>query len=349
MLKKLYGFLRRAGLYGFANPLVQDDFDDLRRCFKQQRETAFRELQGRGPMPRDAGVDPPSDRFRLSENYFRFVDLGWRPQCVEDSSFPALILTAGKTAGWQLREICLARMLFESGARISEICALMLGDWASSHFLNGFRAQSKGSHGLRVKGIIVSSPTVKMLRRCVDDPHHGRSACDPKALDMAAIERLGTQTNEGRAVLDTSPLFLGRNGRALTPENFRQHYWKPALKAAGIDADPHQARHWFVTNAMRTIYRSCKSAAEIEQEKRRLIAYMAWRAGERTLQVYEHWLSAQSFAERLLAIHQQMWGRERRVGKGADPGVTPRTLPQQTNDVSGALDDDLAFLLGEDV
>jgi hypothetical protein len=53
----------------------------------------------------------------------------------------------------------------------------------------------------------------------------------------------------GSDQLQKIPIFLTSRGTAMPAQLFRDHYWRPALRKAGIDADPHAARHWFVTNA----------------------------------------------------------------------------------------------------
>jgi hypothetical protein len=96
-------------------------------------------------MPAKSGVDPPAPDLRLSENYFRHINNEWVPRTVDDVDFPNLVYAAGKKYGWSLRELCVTRTLFESGARISEICSLTANDWSFSHFTNRFRASNKGS------------------------------------------------------------------------------------------------------------------------------------------------------------------------------------------------------------
>ena len=99
----------------------------------------------------------------------------------------------------------------------------------------------------------------------------------------------------------------------MTARLFRDHYWKPALRAAGIDADPHQCRHWFVTNALRQLEEGEPTEAELARRKQELIQYMGWHSGERTLKAYEHVHRTDSFARRLSSIHEVMRQRERKA------------------------------------
>lgn len=113
-------------------------------------------------------------------------------------------------------------------------------DWASGNFGNHLSASNKGSYGTRVKILVVSSTTVKLLRRYFDDDIAGRHKADALSLrisDATRIHRVNPKE------LDGLPLFLNQRGRRMSTTLFRDFYWKPALAAAGVDADPHQARH----------------------------------------------------------------------------------------------------------
>ncbi|MDP9224859.1 MAG: hypothetical protein M3P18_13650, partial [Actinomycetota bacterium] len=113
-----------------------------------------------------------------------------------------------------------------------------------------------------------------------------------------------------------------------------------------LDADPHLARHWFVTNALRHVERAARDEAALARRKQELIQYMAWRSGEQTLRAYEHVERSDSFQRRLRAIHQTMRRRERLAARPAGPHhrVSPDDASINAVGVSG----DLAYLLGED-
>jgi len=108
-----------------------------------------------------------------------------------------------------------------------------------------------------------------------------------------------------------------------------------------MDADPHQARHWFVTNAMRNIQRTCRTEPEIRRERMNLIAYMGWRAGEQTLACYEHVSSSSGFARRIASIHRVIATQERELAKGRGNRRARDVAPPQTE-----IDEDLKFILG---
>lgn len=341
-LKKLYDVLHDHGLYAFANPMVHEAARQTMGQVRRQRREAIRAVTGRAPMPAVSGVDAPPPDVRLSENYFRFVRTQWQPRSIDDPDFPRAVYAAGQAYGWGLREQCLTRTLFESGARVSEVVALTAGDWAVSHFLNRFRASNKGSHGRRVKTLVVSHQTATLCRRYFDDAHHGRCAVDPARLTVRQLTDLARRSP---ARLDHVRLYLTARGTPMTAKLFRDHYWTPALRAAGLDADPHLARHWFVTNALRHVERGARDEAGLARRKQELIQYMAWRSGEQTLRAYEHVERSDSFQRRLRAIHQTMRRRERLAAR---PAASRGAGSSHHADHHVSVRDDLAYLLGED-
>jgi integrase len=342
-LKKLYDVLNAHGLYPFANPMVHEAARQTMGEVRRQRREAMRAVTGRAPTPTISGVDAPPSDLRLSENYFRFVRTQWQPQSIDDPDFPRAVYAAGQAYGWSLRELCITRTLFESGARVSEVVALTAGDWAVSQFLNRFRACNKGSHGRRVKTLVVSHQTATLCRRYFDDAQHGRCAVDPERLTLRQLTGLARRSP---ARLDQVRVYLTARGTPMTAKLFRDHYWTPALRAAGLDADPHLARHWFVTNALRHVERGARDEAALARRKQELIQYMAWRSGEQTLRAYEHLERSDSFQRRLRAIHQTMRRRERVAVRPAAPARivssdADRGSPER-------ISRDLAYLLGED-
>ena len=340
-LKKLYDVLIEHGQYRGANPMVHEAARQTMGEVRRQRRDAMRAVTGRAPMPAISGVDVPPTDFRLSENYFRFVRTQWQPHSIDDPDFPRAVYAAGQAYGWSLRELCITRTLFESGARVSEVLALTAGDWAVSQFLNRFHACNKGSHGRRIKTLVVSHQTATLYRRYFDDVQHGRCAVDPERLTLRQLTRLSRRSP---AQLDQVRLYLTARGTPMTAKPFRDHYWTPALRAAGLDADPHLARHWFVTNALRHVERSARDEGALARRKQELIQYMAWRSGEQTLRAYEHVERSESFQRRLRAIHQTMRRRER-VAVG--PAARPRARSSDDGHPVG-VSGDLAYLLGED-
>jgi len=333
-LKRLYEILGDSDLYAFPNPLVHADAKRAITEFRRGSRAAMVALAGRPAMPPSSGIDPPED-IRLSENYFRLVRREWQPRAIDDPEFPSRVYTAGERYGWALREVCVARTLLESGARISEVFDLTAADWSVSSFGNHFSARSKGSFGQRVKTLVISNPTAKLYRRYFDECR--RFPADAP-LTVSALG--GIQKQDPEQLLRIR-IFLTQRGTPMTAGLFRDHYWRPALRAAGIEADPHTCRHWFVTNAMRHMEQAATSEADLARHKQELIQYMAWRSGERTLKAYEHLERGRSFALRLQAIHREMRRREHRTEKEMARG-TANTAASPGNDR------DLALLLGDD-
>ena len=270
-LKRLYDFLITNRRYSDRNPLVHEDVARVRAELWGKYRQSVVAMRGRDPMPAASGVDERCD-IRLSENYFRYIEKQWVPKTIDDPEFPNLVYAAGKRFGWGLRELCVSRALFESGARISEVVGLTAHDWARSDFRTLFRAFNKGSHGLRTKTLMISEPTAKLLRRYFDDDAEGRRAHD---LQRMRVSDLTTLWRKDPRVLTEMPLFLTERGTPLSARLFREESWKPALEATGIDADPHQTRHWFVTNALRNIDRTAKNDGERMRRRQELIQYMS--------------------------------------------------------------------------
>ncbi len=165
-------------------------------------------------------------------------------------------------------------LLFETGARVSEVCGLMLGDWAVLGTKAKAKAFSKGSYGRRIKTISFAEDTVILLQRYFDQE---RVRFDPHGYPLDLYLELAARK---QVDLSTIPLFLSQQGTQLTPKEYREHYWNPACAAAGIEVDVHQARHWHVTREVRDIYETAKNAKEVEQRMRDLVE-ARWRNGNR--------------------------------------------------------------------
>jgi integrase len=243
-----------------------------------------------------------------------------------------------------VREECLTRLLFETGARISELTGLTLGDWTARGATNEAQAFNKGSRYRRVKFVRFSKETAKLLRRYVDT-------------DRAALDRHGSTLHEyqqwaerGLIDLHTVPLFLSQQRTPWSAKAYRDHYWNPACRLAGLDADVHQARHWYVTQAIDTIYRSASTPGEIERQKRDLIEYMKWASGEETMKAYLHLYDAARHAVVQDAIHtsltRALQAEETTTERGRQP--TPGTAhPGDEKDpgAPGPLDAAYTYLL----
>ena len=160
------------------------------------------------------------------------------------------------------------------------------------------------SYTLRSGNWIFCPGTSKLLRRYIDGE---RRRYDPGNHGLQDYVRLGER---GVKDLQQVPLFLTRRGTPLTPKTFRQTTWNPACASAGIAADPHQARHWFVTACVREIFATSDRGGDVQRGKEALIAYMGWRSGEQVLRAYEHHLKTEVAAAIQDRVHASM---DRRV------------------------------------
>ena len=337
-LRRFYDHRISAKIYPPPNPLLHAEVDRVTQELRNRYRRAINEMEGRDPMPAVSGVDAPSG-IRLSANFFRCVEREWVPKTIDDPDFPHLVYKAGKEYGWCLRELCVARMLFEGGGRISEVLDLTALDWSTSQFLNQFQARNKGSFGVRTKRFVVSSATAKLVRRYFDDDANGRRAHDRQRLCLTDLTKMDT------ADLAGVRLFLTTRGDPVTQRMFRSDYWNPALRAAGIVAPPYIARHWFVTNALRTIERTARDQNEMVRRKAELVQYMAWKTAERTLRAYEHVVRDSDFIDTTLkSIHKAMRQREQQVQR--DPSLLAQFGTVESREVSKGLDEDVAILTG---
>lgn len=291
-LKFFYRVMREEGMYPHDNPLVDQTSVTIARLDWDKSQHTPR-------MPDHSGVVGPRTRARFSDSYFKLVGDDWIPQIVDDPTLPARVLAGGRAVGWGLREECVARILFESGARVSEVVGLTLGDWHARSLRQEASAFSKGSHGRRVKFVRFSASTAKLLRRYFDGERRQHDAQHRMLNDyLAASER-------GLVDLFQAPVFLSSQRTPLKANHFRDNFWTPACRAAGIDADVHQARHWYVTMAIRQIHETARTEAEVKRRSRELIAYMKWRQGWQTMQSYDHYFDAARHAEVQDELHRR--------------------------------------------
>lgn len=174
--------------------------------------------------------------------------------------------------------------MFETGARISEILELTVGDYRKRSDIHELAAINKGSFKKRIKFIRISPEILKLLIRYVNTERRQSASTQVKFQNLP----------------DSAPLFLSTRGTAYTYSAFYSN-WTRVTMSAGIKLNPHKARHWFVTSILRGIYENASSGADIESKKKQFIEYMKWRDPE-TLTVYEHYYDEQKFRD----LHEQM-------------------------------------------
>jgi len=134
-----------------------------------------------------------------------------------------------------------------------------LGDWSRRGLKDTAWARNKGSRKRRAKYIRFSEQTIKLLKKYFDserkmrDEHHYTLSDYLHQAEQHAVD------------IDIIPLFLSQRGTPWTVKSFRTHYWKKACAVAMIDADPHQARHWYVTQSLIEIHeRARKGETTVE-------------------------------------------------------------------------------------
>jgi len=329
-LKLFYQVMYQRGDYTSPNPLinsmsvtiaaVEDHLD------RQEQEMALPR------MPDESGVVEPQKRpaHRLSDNYYKLEHEEWTPQIISDPTFPGLILQGGKHLSLKQtrqRDEVVTWLLFETGARISEVTGLMLSDWVALGTHTKAQAFNKGSFGRRTKVVSFHEETVVLLKRYFDQE---RIRFDPHGYDLATYLDLAKRKHLD---LSTIPLFVTLQGTQLTPKAYREHYWNPACRAAAIEADVHQARHWLVTGAVRDIYETATSEAEIKRRLRSLVEYMKWRSPE-TLSVNEHYfeqsLDRKTHDRFLDGLHTQVqrFLKEREQRRRTSP-MSPPSKPEE--------------------
>jgi site-specific recombinase XerC len=332
-VKLFYSVMREAGAYAAENPLM-----DI-ASFGVSDDEHYGAPDDQWPtMPSVSGVETPRSHKRLTDSFFKLVGCEWMPRIIDDPTFPATVLAGGhKLPGWGLREDCITRLLFETGGRIFEVTGLSLADWVNRGVSREATAVSKGSHGRRVKFFRFSSETATLLRRYFDGE---RRSHDQNNAGLADYLRRAEQS---KMDLRHVPLFLSSRGTPFTAKSFRETYWAPACKAADIDADPHQTRHWYVTMAVRTIHETSATEAQIRLRIRELVGYMGWRGGQQTMAAYDHYFDAARHADIQDQLHE-------RLRVALEQGLKRRSTPIASRAVDSAppriADPDLAFLRG---
>jgi hypothetical protein len=178
-------------------------------------------------------------------------------------------------------------LLFETGARVSELMSLTLGDWNRRGLKDTAWARNKGSRKRRAKYVRFSEQTVKLLKKYFDLE---RKAVDVHYYTLDDYLRLAERHEID---LDAVPLFLSQRGTPWTVASFRAHYWKKACAAAKLDADIHQCRHWYVTQSLIEIHEQArKGELTVERGKEELIAYMRLPCRRKDAQCIQSLLSA---------------------------------------------------------
>lgn len=270
-LKSFYKSLIHLNLYLYSNPLI--DSQAVLNSYKRGTEGVRKD---KPRMPSEAGTEDAIHHRRLTDSYFKLINEEWKPEIIGDIYLPYQVYGAGKRVNWSLREILIARLLFETGARASEVIELTIGDYRTRKSFQEASTFNKGSYGKRVKFIRFSKDTVKLLMRYINT--------ERKKID---------DLNRNFDMLpDESRIFLTECGNPFSYSSWYYH-WNKAMKECGIKLNPHKTRHWFITSRLREIFNTSISEAEIKQKKNELIKYIKWKDDE-TINVYEHYFDEEN-------------------------------------------------------
>src|SRR6266571_2517722 len=282
-LKRFYSSALFASEYPHAHPLTNPVVHLLQEV--DQEEVDVR--HARPKMPPESGIEEPQ-RKRSSDNYFRLVDKKWMPEPIDDPALHLRLITGFEQARVSRRDQIVIRMAYESGARITELLTLTVGDWRKRGAGREAAACNKGSHGRRVKVIRFSAETAKLL--------HGYVQEDRPRFDL--LFQTFAQ------VRDQDPLFLSARRKPYGYAAFIPH-WEQLCEVIGIDLNIHGLRHWHVSQMMRLIHEVAETPGEVERRKEEMVRYMAWRSPD-TLKAYEHYFQAIRHAQMQEVLHQQL-------------------------------------------
>ncbi|NRR22798.1 site-specific integrase [Brevibacillus sp. MS2.2] len=295
-LKGFYRSMIRLKQYTHPHPLLESNAP----LFKELAFSLNGQRSNRPRLPDIAGTENPKEYRKYTDSYFKVVNEEWKPHILDDPELPAKILIAGKLARWSLREEIIRRLLFETGARVSEIIEVTIGDYRARSSIREMNTFSKGSHGRRIKFLAFSHETAILLKRYINGERKGNDR------DHLSFDTLP----------DNAPLFLTTRGTPYTYSSWYPH-WKKALLESGLNVNPHKTRHWYVTQMLRTIYETSMSDGETQRRINELIKYMKWESNT-TIDTYEHYFDvkrhivAQDFLFQKMKKDEQVYIKQKR-------------------------------------
>ncbi|WP_246021015.1 tyrosine-type recombinase/integrase [Paenibacillus lentus] len=312
-IKSFYKTALHLKLYTFQNPLIDAEYN-----IKIGNKTSLSMRENKPRLPKIAGTEIPSSPSyrKYSDSYFKLVATEWKPSIIADQDLPYIIYRAGSQIGWSLRDEVIIRMLFETGARVSEILELTLGDYRQRINQYEIATHNKGSEKKRTKFLRFSQDLLKLLIRYVNGERKTH------AYNKQTFTKLS----------DNELIFLTRNG---DPYNYRTFYyhWIKITEQAKIKMNIHKTRHWFVTSMIRSIYETASDSSQIEMKKKELINYIKWKDPE-TIKVYEHYFDEAAFREthEIMAKQMQKYEQEYLSGSlnhGVHNKVANTSLPTE--------------------
>ncbi|MFF2878508.1 tyrosine-type recombinase/integrase [Gottfriedia sp. NPDC057991] len=310
-LKSFYKTMIHVKLYQYPNPLI-----DAHAILEEHLTPKTGVREGKPRMPKEAGTEEPLHKRarRLTDSFFKVINGEWKPQIIDDPLLPFMIYKAGKDSKWKLRDEIITTMLFQTGARATEVIELTFGDYRARSDKGEFATFNKGSHGKRTKFLKVDNDTLKLLDRYI---HHERKKVDKSKLKMNDIP-------------DKTPIFLNQYGNAYTYDAFHKN-WSSIMKKSEIKINIHKTRHWFVTRSIRMIREEYKDKTEQDKAIERLRIYMNWSPNADTMKIYEHHVDEKDYVaeqhDRLLENmkkEQEEYNKQLKPRKRAkQPSVEP--------------------------
>ncbi|MFD3274026.1 tyrosine-type recombinase/integrase [Paenibacillus dendritiformis] len=122
-------------------------------------------------MPKAAGTEEALSFRKQTDSYFKIINEDWVPEIIGNWDLPYRIYQLGALKDGELRDEVVTRFMFETGARISEILELTVGDYRKRSDIHELAATNKGSFKRRIKFIRISPETLKLLIKYVNSEH----------------------------------------------------------------------------------------------------------------------------------------------------------------------------------
>lgn len=330
-LKSFYKIMIHLKMYPYPNPLI-----DAHAILEEHQVQKEGVREGKPRMPKEAGTEEPLPKRsrRLTDSFFKVINGEWKPQIIDNRDLPYMIEKAGDDTSWKLRDKIITRMLFQTGARATEVIKLTFGDYRARADKGEFDTFNKGSHGKRTKFLKVDNDTLKLLDRYI---HGERKKADKSGLNINDFPN-GT------------PIFLNQYGHPYTYDAFFKN-WSTIMEKAEIKINIHKTRHWFVTRSIRMIREQYKDKAAQDQAIEKLRLYMKWSPEADTMKVYEHYVDEKDYVaeqhDRLLEMmkkeqEEYLSGLKPRK-RAKQPSVEPQNkviqIPEKQHELMDFIDE----------
>lgn len=197
-----YKSLISLGQYADSNPLI-----DAQAILNDYKSHAEGKRKDKPRMPSIGGAEAPVTHRRMTDSFFKLINEEWQPHIIYDPHLPYQVYQAEKKQVGRIAELVIARLLFETGARSSEVILLTVGDWRSRKSFQEVNTFNKGCFGRKVKFLRFSKDTVKRLAHYLNT---GRKQIDP---DHSGLDDLP----------EDAPLFLTETGAPLNYKSWYKH------------------------------------------------------------------------------------------------------------------------------